>query len=84
MIDIKSMCLEELRAYLADEPAFRAKQIYGWIHQKLVSDFDEMKNIPQSLREKLKKECTLTTLSPVALRVSKIDDTHKIFVRPRG
>lgn len=55
MIDIKSMCLEELRAYLADEPAFRAKQIYGWIHQKLVSDFDEMKNIPQSLREKLKK-----------------------------
>ena len=77
MIDIKSMCLEELRAYLADEPAFRAKQIYGWIHQKLVSDFDEMKNIPQSLREKLKKECTLTTLSPVALRVSKIDDTHK-------
>lgn len=77
MIDIKSMSLEELRAYLADEPAFRAKQIYGWIHQKLVSDFDEMKNIPQSLREKLKKECTLTTLSPVALRVSKIDDTHK-------
>lgn len=77
MIDIKSMCLEELRAYLADEPAFRAKQIYGWIHQKLVSDFDEMKNIPQSLREKLKKECTLTTLSPVALRISKIDDTHK-------
>lgn len=77
MIDIKSMCLEELRAYLADESAFRAKQIYGWIHQKLVSDFDEMKNIPQSLREKLKKECTLTTLSPVALRVSKIDDTHK-------
>lgn len=77
MIDIKSMCLEELRAYLADEPAFRAKQIYGWIHQKLVSDFDEMKNIPQSLRGKLKKECTLTTLSPVALRVSKIDDTHK-------
>lgn len=77
MIDIKSMCLEELRAYLADEPAFRAKQIYGWIHQKLVSYFDEMKNIPQSLREKLKKECTLTTLSPVALRVSKIDDTHK-------
>lgn len=77
MIDIKSMCLEELRAYLADEPAFRAKQIYGWIHQKLVFDFDEMKNIPQSLREKLKKECTLTTLSPVALRVSKIDDTHK-------
>ncbi len=77
MIDIKSMCLEKLRAYLADEPAFRAKQIYGWIHQKLVSDFDEMKNIPQSLREKLKKECTLTTLSPVALRISKIDDTHK-------
>lgn len=35
MIDLKSMTLEEMGAYLktVGEPAFRAKQIFTWLHR---------------------------------------------------
>ena len=50
--DIKSLNLEELKtriAQLGDKP-FRAKQIYEWMHRKLIAEFDEMTNSPKSLR----------------------------------
>ena len=56
MTDIKSMNVEELKALmtaLGDKP-FRAKQIYSWLHERLVTSYDEMTNIPKSLKEKLK------------------------------
>ena len=68
--DIKSLNLEELKtriAELGDKP-FRAKQIYEWMHRKLIAEFDEMTNIPKSLRERLEEETYLTALEPVALR----------------
>ena len=36
------------------EKAFRAKQIYEWLHVKLADGFDEMTNLSLGLREKLK------------------------------
>jgi len=33
------------------QPAFRAKQLYSWLYQHLVTDFAAMSNLPQSLRE---------------------------------
>lgn len=35
------------------EPAFRARQLYKWIHQKGVADFEEMTDVSKSLRNKL-------------------------------
>ena len=54
--DIKSLTLEELLGVMEQEgqKAFRSKQIYQWIHEKLADSFDEMSNLPQSLREQLK------------------------------
>ena len=54
MKDIKSMTLAELGAELKalGEPAFRAKQIYRWMHRG-VRDFSEMTDISRSLRERL-------------------------------
>lgn len=50
--------LEELAAYLKErgESAFRAKQISGWLYDKLVLDPDEMKNLPASLKAALKED----------------------------
>ena len=44
--DIKSLPLELLEEELvsAGERAFRARQMYEWMHGKLVRDFDEMTN----------------------------------------
>ena len=63
MKDIKSMTLAELGAELKalGEPAFRAKQIYRWMHRG-VRDFSEMTDISRSLRERLAAEYTLCLL----------------------
>ncbi len=81
--DIKSLTLEELTQVIrqmGDKP-FRAKQIYQWLHQKLVTDFDAMGNIPKTLRDQLKEQCTLAALHPVDVKISKIDGTRKYLFR---
>ena len=63
------------------EKKFRAKQIYSWIHEKLVDSFDEMTNLSKDLREKLKANYTLNSLEAVAVQTSKIDGTQKYLFR---
>lgn len=60
MTDIKSMNLAEMSAYFKElgEPAFRAKQVFQWLHRG-VSSFDEMTNLSKALREKLAAACVL-------------------------
>ena len=41
------------------EKKFRAEQIFKWIHQENVTNFDEMTNLSLDLREKLKQNYTL-------------------------
>lgn len=49
------MTIEELEEWVisSGEPKFRAKQLFGWFHDKTVSSADEMTNIPKSLRDKM-------------------------------
>ncbi|MDF2886024.1 MAG: radical enzyme Cfr family [Lacrimispora sp.] len=77
--DIKSLNLEELTAFLvsAGEKPFRAKQLYEWIHQKLAASYDEMTNLPKSLKEKLPKMADLPSLTVVEEKISQIDGTRK-------
>ena len=77
--DLKSMTLEELTAEViaAGEKAFRAKQLYQWIHEKLAADFDEMTNLPKSFREKLAADYIWTSLETVDVRISGVDGTRK-------
>ena len=65
--DIKSLNYEELQEFIKEtgEKAFRAKQIYQWMHEKLAEGFDEMTNLSGVLREKLKQTCIYTCLEPV-------------------
>ena len=78
-IDIKSLSFEELNKVIADlgEKSFRAKQIYEWLHIKLVRSFDEMSNLSVAFREKLKEKCYLAALKPVEILTSKLDGTKK-------
>ena len=83
MTDIKSMTIPELEELmlLMGQPKFRAKQIFQWLHQKRVLTFDEMKNLPASLREELSKTCTITSFSIERKLVSQIDGTTKYLYR---
>ena len=57
LIDIKSMDEAQLQVYFEQlgEKKFRASQVYQWLHQKLVTDFEQMTNLPESLRKTLKE-----------------------------
>ena len=71
--DIKSMTIDELKnlmTELGDKP-FRAKQIYSWLHEHLVSSYEEMTNLPKGLREKL-KDYPITVLEAVDVQTSRI------------
>lgn len=77
--DIGSMNMEELTAAVeaAGEKKFRAKQIYGWLHQKLVSGMEEMKNVPGSLKETLMREHPFCGVTEAERYVSEVDGTEK-------
>lgn len=86
-IEIKSLSLAQLKNIVTEmgEKAFRAKQIYEWLHQKQAESFDEMSNLSAALREKLKERCVLTTLKMLEVQTSKIDGTQKyLFALPDG
>lgn len=75
---LKSMTLGEMTAYLKQMgmPAFRAKQIYSWLH-KGVRSYEEMTNIPQALRQQLQQEHPLHAPQVVRKQESKLDGTIK-------
>ena len=52
-IDIKSLTLDELTEELVSrgEKAFRAKQMYEWMHVKVAGSFDEMTNLSGKFRQ---------------------------------
>ncbi len=78
-IDIKSMTFEELAAWLKDmgQPAFRAGQIYQWLHEKQVSSFREMTNLPAGFRRQLEELCELVVLRQEDRKISAVDGTRK-------
>ena len=63
--DIKSLNLKELTVFMEQlgEKAFRAKQIYQWLHGKQAASFDEMTNISKALIEKLKENSHLVCIN---------------------
>ena len=76
--NLKSMTLPEISAVLKElgQPAFRAKQLFSWLH-KGVRSFDEMTNLPQSLRDTLAKEYPICAPEVVRKQESQKDGTIK-------
>ncbi len=75
---IKSMTLPELAAVLKalGQPAFRAKQVYSWLH-KGVTSYEQMTNIPQQLRDNLAQRYPICPPEVVRCQHSKVDGTIK-------
>jgi len=79
--DIKSMTLEELKTEMErqGEKSFRAGQLYDWMHNKLAASYEEMTNIPLSLRKKLEDQYPYVSLKPVEIQESRLDGTRKFL-----
>jgi 23S rRNA (adenine2503-C2)-methyltransferase len=81
-IDIKSLKINELKELVESlgEKAFRAKQIYEWLHKKQVNTFLEMTNISKNLVDKLDEKCIINEFKIEDCLSSK-DGTKKLLFR---
>ncbi|NLL63174.1 MAG: 23S rRNA (adenine(2503)-C(2))-methyltransferase RlmN [Ruminococcaceae bacterium] len=83
--DIKSLNLEELKVELKAEFkdifAFRAEQIYSWLHEQNVESFDEMTNLSKELRENLKLKYEIRNCEIEQKLESQLDETKKYLFK---
>ncbi len=76
--DIRSMYLTELEEKLGElgQPKFRAAQLFRWL-QSGETDFDNMTNIPLSLRDDLREKTYIADVKIVRKFKSRLDETVK-------
>ena len=87
MKDLKSLTLEELKEELKEGgfPAYRAEQLYRWLHVQLAEDPEEMTNLPAKLKQFLSENYTITRLQVADRQISRLDGTQKfLFQLPDG
>ena len=79
---LKSKTLPEMQALFKElgQPAFRAKQVYTWLH-KGVRSYDEMTNLPKALREQLAQHYPIQAPEVVRKQESAKDGTIKYLWR---
>ncbi len=79
---IHSLLLEEIEAHLATlgQRPYRAKQIVDWLYEKRATAFEQMSDLPQTLREQLANDFAFGNLETVRVLGSK-DTTRKFLFR---
>ena len=77
-MNLKSLSQPELAAILKElgQPAFRAKQVYTWLH-KGVRSYEEMTNLPKSLRDRLAESYPIHAPQVLRKQESQRDGTIK-------
>ncbi len=77
--DICELNMDEMLSLMEElhEPEFRAKQIYEWLHKHKAKSFDEIKNIPNKLKESLSAGYRICVMEPEDILISKLDGTRK-------
>jgi 23S rRNA (adenine2503-C2)-methyltransferase len=77
------MDLPELTAAVKEmgQPAYRAGQIFSWLHKSGVASFDEMTNLPKTLREALHDNFVIFGCAIEKKLISEYDETVKYLFR---
>ena len=80
MLNLLDYTLDELQNWMKEnnESGFRAKQVFSWIYKK-VYNFNDMNNIPKSLKEKLENSFIIDMPKIEHVYESAVDGTKKIF-----
>ena len=83
---ISSYTLEGLTALMKElgQPAFRAKQIFHWLHQKLVTEFSAMTDQPKALLAKLEEGYYIAAPAIVRRQQSKHGTVKYLFALADG
>ena len=81
-VNLLNLGVPALQAFVAElgEPRYRVQQLLQWIHQKGVTDFDQMLDLSKVFRTKLKAVADIQVPELVQEQVS-LDGTHKWLLR---
>lgn len=81
-ISIFAYSIEDIHSLVSavGQPAFRAKQLIEWLYVRNASSYDEMLNIPLSMREELTELAPLKRAELLLRKVSR-DGTRKYLIR---
>ncbi len=83
MTDLLDFTYEELENFVVStlgEPRFRAQQLWQWIWQRGVCDFEAMSNVSLTMRAKLAEHATMRL--PELVREARSEDgTRKLLLR---
>ena len=81
--DIRSLSMKELEELMEQfaSKSFHGKQIFQWLHKKLVSQIDDMTNLSKDLRNKLKESYNLTNLTLVEKLENSDGNTSKYLFK---
>ncbi len=80
--EIKNFTLKELEEEIKNlsKQPYRAGQVFSWLYQKGASDFSQLTDIPQELREKLNDSYFISRLE-LAERLEAKDKTQKFLFK---
>ena len=80
--NLKGLRLAALEAKMVENghAAFRARQLFQWINQKKVNNFNEMTDLSKAFRDWLSQNCVLPQVE-MAERMDSDDGTVKFLVR---
>ena len=78
-LNLYDLTFEQLAALIKElgQPSYRAKQVWEWLYVNFARSFDEMTNLPKSLRGKLAERATLDVLAPALTQYSSDEQTVK-------
>jgi len=85
LVDVSSLTLEGLTRFITEqlgERAFRAGQIYRWIHQRGATSFAEMTDLSKAFRQKLQERAEIVPLVK-DLEQRSVDGTIKYRFKTR-
>ncbi len=82
MMNFYNFTIEELKTYLIESgfKAFNADQLFKWVYEQKVTNFDEMTNISKSLREFMSKNVDVSNLEIHSVSEST-DGTFKYLLK---
>jgi 23S rRNA (adenine2503-C2)-methyltransferase len=86
-VSLYDITREQLAAQLAEwrEPAFRVRQIWGWLYQRMAAGIGEMSDLPKALRARLEEQYVLGRMTVVTDQRSSDGWTRKwLFRFPDG
>ncbi|MDO8953254.1 MAG: 23S rRNA (adenine(2503)-C(2))-methyltransferase RlmN [Gammaproteobacteria bacterium] len=79
LMDLDRKGMLEFFASLGEKP-FRAQQMMQWLHQRGVTNFDDMTDLSKAVRQKLVEVCEIRVPEMILHKPSK-DGTHKWLMR---